>query len=121
MTTKETPEPQNHIADVGKMVDVDALKREVVSASHFQDEKSYGCSSGNSYVKTFDAGIVLAIDHLASAGYLRAPLPKIEGLEDAISFFGEQYTIRTMSKDEADHRGKIWKAALAYLKASEGV
>ena len=75
-----------------------------------------------------DRGWNACIDHLASkydfvpkGSCLRAPLPKIEGLEDAISFFGEQYTIRTMSKDEADHRGKIWKAALAYLKASEGV
>ena len=43
---------------------IERLKREIVNVSHLQDEEEYGCTSGNSYVKTFDSGIIYAIELL---------------------------------------------------------
>ena len=63
-------------------IDVESLKREVC--------EKYACDIE---VETAEVrGIIrMLIDHLASAGYLRAPLPRIEGLKEAIEWQDGKY------------------------------
>ena len=69
---KAVPEGQNHIAYAGKMVDVEALKFKVLLA----------VSPGGDHTEVSGAECLMigkTIDHLYSAGYIREPLPRIEG------------------------------------------
>lgn len=98
-------------------IDIDALKREVC--------EKYACDIE---VETAEVrGIIcMLIDHLASAGYLRAPLPRIEGLEEALKkyeYIADQEDWELSSEqewypvDEFKVRN-IVRAARAYLKSS---
>lgn len=72
--------------------------------------------------------ITAIVDHLASAGYLRAPLPRIEGLEEALIKYGyiaDQEDSQLSSSEEwypVDEfkMQSIVKAARAYLKLQGG-
>ena len=78
-------------------IDVDALKREVIKAN--QDVN----------FTLFSDHIKWAIDYIASAGYLRAPLPRIDGLKESIEWEEKFLPVR---------RDALMKAGRAYLKAS---
>lgn len=81
-------------------IDVEALKREICETVTHNIQKV-----GAIYAANVVSDIV---DHLASAGYLRAPLPRIDGLEEAIK-----------ARVPYDKQSQlIYRAARAYLKAS---
>lgn len=94
-------------------LDVEALKREVC--------EKYACDIE---VETAEVrGIIrMLIDHLAYAGYFRAPLPRIEGVEDAVDNLKDAKG-KYCQLNEKDVRDLqlVLQAARAYLKASEGV
>lgn len=56
-------------------------------------------------------------DHLAASGYLHAPQPRIEGLEEAITLEND---CLYMSPDEARAHGIVLDAARAYAKLQGG-
>jgi len=92
-------------------IDIEALKREVC--------EKYACDIE---VETAEVrGIIrMLIDHLASAGYFRAPLPKIEGLEEGISATerANNAWVKSTGCEIPDTAKAVLKAARAYLKAS---
>lgn len=87
-------------------VDVEALKREVC------DIVTYDIGKVGAKYATYVVSDI--IDRLAAAGYLRAPLEKIDGLESALYSLEMYYGM-----DEGDY-GIVTKAARAYQKASGG-
>jgi len=90
-------------------IDVEALKREVTKAN--QDVN----------FTLFNDHIKWVIDYIAAAGYLRAPLPRIEGLEEEIRDDDKLHEIIESHKrlnDPPRLLSKTQQAARAYLKAS---
>ena len=61
------------------------------------------------------------IDHLASAGYLRAPLPRIEGLKEGLdaTYRANKEWERQTGVEIPDTAKAVISAAESYLKASE--
>ena len=110
-------------------VDVEALKREICETVTHNIQKV-----GAIYAANVVSDIV---DHLASAGYLRAPLPRIEGLRAALNNVCEpqkdvvvhcpecQKYIETHNGEwflwcgDKAHADALIEAARAYLEASE--
>ena len=84
-------------------VDVEKLKREVCDTVTYDIGKV-----GAKYASYVVSDI---IDHLAASGYLRAPLPKIEGLAEAIDI------LEAHMQDMGD-MAVVLIAARAYQKAS---
>lgn len=94
-------------------VDVAALKREICETVTHNIQKV-----GAIYAANVVSDIV---DHLASAGYLRAPLPRIGGVAKVIE--DAEWSFRTAEGDETyavkySDLFALIKAAKAYLKAS---
>ena len=102
----------NPVEQTPPPIDVESLKREVC--------EKYACDIE---VETAEVrGIIrMLIDHLASAGYLRAPLPRIEGLKEAIEWQDGKYGFYEYN-DAFGHFPQVAtdEAARAYLKLQGG-
>ena len=100
-------------------IDVDALKEDIPNRFAMQDRTD-----------EYDDGYRNAIDHLAAAGYLRAPLERIDRLQEAIEFRREiaEFSIKQhekyfgMNKDrpEISLDTILWMGACAYAKLQGG-
>ena len=103
--------PKNHVPAVGKMVDVEALKREIAPII-WRD--------WDNLIDKEQNAITAIVDHLASAGYLRAPLPRIEGLAEGISATerANNAWVKSTGCEIPDTAKAVLRAARAYLKAS---
>jgi hypothetical protein len=101
MNSRATPQP----------IDVEKLKLEVFNAV------KYEIIAGETIEGLGD--VTLIIDHLAASGYLGAPLPRIEGLEDSIEGAEHDYRVgNTVSPNDFDD---IIKAARAYAKLQANI
>lgn len=106
MTNKETPEPQPMY--------VENLKREQSYSIDFEPLQ-------HGFVKGWNA----CVDRLFDAGYLRAPLPKIDGLENALSnavkpVYDAEKAEWVLYCGGEKSANAILNAARAYLEISKG-